>query len=76
MSLKDLIVSFCHVLLLIGGMCGPNCYNISVDVVNIKLIFKRLNLISLSCKLHRGHSTEPFHHGRPTYRPGGNCGDL
>ena len=48
----------------------------SVDVVFIKLIFKRLNLIILSCKLHNVHSTEPIHHGRPTSRPEGHRGDL
>ena len=30
------------------------------------------DLIILSCKLHKGHSTEQVHHGRPTYRPGGH----
>ena len=29
-------------------------------------------MIILSCKLDKGHSTEPVHHGRPTYRPGGH----
>ena len=42
----------------------------SADVVYI--IFKILNLIKLSCKLHKGQSTEPVHDGQPTYRPGGH----
>ena len=36
----------------------------SVDVVFIKLIFKRITLIILSCRLHTGNSTEPVHHER------------
>ena len=50
--------------------------NNSADVVYIKLIFKRLNLIILSCKLQKGHSGKPVHYGRPTYRPGGQRGDI
>ena len=44
------------------------------DLVYIKLIFKILSLIILSYRIHKSHSMEPVHHGRPTNRPGGHRG--
>ena len=41
------------------------------DLVYIKLIMEILNMIIMSYRLHKSHSTEPIHHVRPTYRPGG-----
>ena len=40
----------------------------------IKVVFMSLKTIILSCKLHihKGHSTEQVHHGRPNYRHGGH----